>query len=602
MKYFFTSLLLITYFIGFSQEAKYKEYSYTEFFKMIEKEKDSVFKLKDALIKYNPKTDQRFRTNASPNEKKDTAYVYRNDIVVTKHLELNNIDFSWGFNNRSRELEGVLLDIHFKKSILLEDVASLYIKYCQFDAPVRYSMSNCNRKNPDSSVFRNSKYIEYSDFFDDFSYFSNCEDSSNNGNTVFTGNTFNPIQKVRGFSFRLVGSQFFVFEENTISNFDYIFYSVYKNSIVRIIDNFFDSDFIHISKTSQEGKFRWTNNRFSSPVFLELDPFSSADELDWNQFEKGFVAYNPFMNYTLQTKNRYPVQFSAEMRNRLAKQYIDSVRIYNEEAFAGETSLKSHFYSHYRSRYNTQIANKVYIDLKDFETKRLKIEHDQNPGFRSYFKWKVNQFLKLFSDYGTEPSKAIVVSVYVIFFFALIYLFFPNTWDSHGKNRLMNRFRFFTKYMNRDAGMHDVYLEGQQDELLASEDFKNYMQQSKKQIPTFFMAAAMPLYKWSISSTKLSASFLKRIDIMKGTWSDLPKSKRIWKSILLISAFTIAVLYDILIKMLNALMLSINTFTTLGFGEIPIKGLPRYLAIIQGFIGWFMLTIFSVSLISQLLN
>lgn len=32
----------------------------------------------------------------------------------------------------------------------------------------------------------------------------------------------------------------------------------------------------------------------------------------------------------------------------------------------------------------------------------------------------------------------------------------------------------------------------------------------------------------------------------------------------------------------------------LGFGvdEIPIKGLHRYLAIIKGFIGWFMLTIF----------
>lgn len=37
-------------------------------------------------------------------------------------------------------------------------------------------------------------------------------------------------------------------------------------------------------------------------------------------------------------------------------------------------------------------------------------------------------------------------------------------------------------------------------------------------------------------------------------------------------------------------------------GEIHIKGLPRYLAIIQGFIGWLMLTIFSVSLIAQLLN
>ena len=89
---------------------------------------------------------------------------------------------------------------------------------------------------------------------------------------------------------------------------------------------------------------------------------------------------------------------------------------------------------------------------------------------------------------------------------------------------------------------------------------------------------------------------------MKGSWSELPKSKRLWKSILLVGAFIIAIIYDLIIKILNALMLSINTFTTLGFGEIPIKGLPRYLAIVQGFIGWFMLTIFSVSLISQLLN
>lgn len=116
------------------------------------------------------------------------------------------------------------------------------------------------------------------------------------------------------------------------------------------------------------------------------------------------------------------------------------------------------------------------------------------------------------------------------------------------------------------------------------------------------LATAMPLYKWSVSGTKLSAWFLKRIDIMKGTWQELPQGKKLWKSILLIAAFLIAITYDLIIKVLNALMLSINTFTTLGFGEIPIKGLPRYLAIIQGFIGWFMLTIFSVSLISQLLN
>ncbi|MGB0807286.1 MAG: potassium channel family protein [Salibacteraceae bacterium] len=56
------------------------------------------------------------------------------------------------------------------------------------------------------------------------------------------------------------------------------------------------------------------------------------------------------------------------------------------------------------------------------------------------------------------------------------------------------------------------------------------------------------------------------------------------------------------INFLNALTLSLNAFTTLGFGDIPTHGAARYITIIQGFIGWFMLTIFSVSLISQVLG
>jgi hypothetical protein len=156
--------------------------------------------------------------------------------------------------------------------------------------------------------------------------------------------------------------------------------------------------------------------------------------------------------------------------------------------------------------------------------------------------------------------------------------------------------------MDKEAGIHEVYIEEQAEGLLEFEEFKTFVNSKQKKVPKIFTATALPLYKWAVSGTKLSASLLKRVDIMKGTWSELPQHKRIWKSILLIGAFVIAIIYDMAIKMLNALMLSINTFTTLGFGEIPIKGLPRYLAIIQGFIGWFMLTIFSVSLISQLLN
>ena len=137
---------------------------------------------------------------------------------------------------------------------------------------------------------------------------------------------------------------------------------------------------------------------------------------------------------------------------------------------------------------------------------------------------------------------------------------------------------------------------------MAAEDFKNYMLDSEKGIPRFFMATALPLYRWSVAGTKTFSWMLSKVDVLKGKWSDTEDSKKGGKSFLLIAPFIIALTYDLFIKILNALMLSINTFTTLGFGEIPIKGLPRYLAIIQGFIGWFMLTIFSVSLISQLLN
>ncbi|NJO92476.1 MAG: hypothetical protein HC831_28520 [Chloroflexia bacterium] len=62
------------------------------------------------------------------------------------------------------------------------------------------------------------------------------------------------------------------------------------------------------------------------------------------------------------------------------------------------------------------------------------------------------------------------------------------------------------------------------------------------------------------------------------------------------------VFYAFVSKAVNSLFLSINTFSTLGFGSIPVKGISRYLAILQGFLGWFLLSIFSVSLINQILQ
>ena len=56
------------------------------------------------------------------------------------------------------------------------------------------------------------------------------------------------------------------------------------------------------------------------------------------------------------------------------------------------------------------------------------------------------------------------------------------------------------------------------------------------------------------------------------------------------------------LRILDAFMVSLNAFSTLGFGGIPFQGVARYLVVCEGLVGWLMLTIFSVSLIGQLLR
>ncbi len=156
---------------------------------MIENEQDSVFVLKDALIKYNSKTDLRFRVEADPNQKRDSSYVYRNDIVVNKHLELSNVQFVYNVNSYSRYFEGVLLDIHFKKSILLEDVKSLYLQYCRFEEAFRYTLSNCDQKFSNKAGYDDLANFEYTDFSSSFSFYNNCSNSSLQNSQYFLENS-----------------------------------------------------------------------------------------------------------------------------------------------------------------------------------------------------------------------------------------------------------------------------------------------------------------------------------------------------------------------------------------------------------------------------
>jgi hypothetical protein len=55
-------------------------------------------------------------------------------------------------------------------------------------------------------------------------------------------------------------------------------------------------------------------------------------------------------------------------------------------------------------------------------------------------------------------------------------------------------------------------------------------------------------------------------------------------------------------KLFHSIILSMNAFVTLGFGSMKVKGDYIYLSIIEGIFGWFLLSIFTVSLINQIIN
>jgi hypothetical protein len=63
----------------------------------------------------------------------------------------------------------------------------------------------------------------------------------------------------------------------------------------------------------------------------------------------------------------------------------------------------------------------------------------------------------------------------------------------------------------------------------------------------------------------------------------------------------LVLLIGLFLSFFNAITLSINSFVTLGFGTIPTRGLAKYICIFQGFLGWFLLSIFIVALINQIL-
>jgi hypothetical protein len=256
-------------------------------------------------------------------------------------------------------------------------------------------------------------------------------------------------------------------------------------------------------------------NKFNSNVAIQLDKgyiFLDSNFFSNNlAFEFNGIDKTSYLNLTSLNHLNFGIANNKTFYDAKSKE-----QLLNDVGYKGLLRVYKGLYDFYKMIGDSESANKVYVKIREIEYRKLALDYASNPSFKTFFNLNLNRLLKFYTNYGTDPANALVVSFYIILCFGFIYFFFPSEWDISSKSELIKNFKDF-----------------------ASKNDKGY----------FF-------------------PFLK-----------------------MIFGFTISVI--------NATALSLNAFTTLGFGNIPTRGIARYICIIQGFIGWFLLSIFTVALINQ---
>ncbi|WKD86921.1 hypothetical protein KCTC32516_02301 [Polaribacter huanghezhanensis] len=223
-------------------------------------------------------------------------------------------------------------------------------------------------------------------------------------------------------------------------------------------------------------------NSFNKELLLRIDEFSINHTYRWKQWKNKVLSAGGFDLYlkSLVDKDKSLDYYDLYYTDSVFDNYKNRYKIEYENSYKFEMQLLGQFYDFYKLQHDSDYANQVYVEFKNLETKHYAYLYKENPTFNSFFTWKINQFLKIFSSYGTNPSLSIIFSLYVIFLFAFVYMLFPNNWETGKKNKLMNRLRFFIKYFRQNKGIREIYEEERQHDAMSYTEFRDYMHSSKK--------------------------------------------------------------------------------------------------------------------------
>ncbi|PLX13522.1 MAG: hypothetical protein C0598_03420 [Marinilabiliales bacterium] len=292
------------------------------------------------------------------------------------------------------------------------------------------------------------------------------------------------------------------------------------------------------------------------------------------------------------------IPYQAKSEEQLSKTlyYNDLMSSYNK------------FNTLYLDRGDRISANASYVEIKNIETRHQAYLQKVSPSFNNLINYKLNEFLRYFSDYATNPGKSLIQSLYVLLFFTIIYMFSFSLWDGMNYRFYLNQFNIFSDYISTNDSIEEVIKKHKSK--YSTEDTEDIqkilhsMKERGKRVPRLLRLFGQPLSFLGKFRLEVLPAIVNFLNFQPNSWESTKGFKKVWSGFMILLIALLFLVYILVVKFLNSLILSLNSFVVIGYGALPEQenSIAMYLTIIEGIIGWFLLTIFTITLLSQVLQ
>lgn len=381
-----------------------------------------------------------------------------------------------------------------------------------------------------------------------------------------------------------------VLHENSI-----VYFHSFDTDHFLISDCVFDCS-IQIGNFSVDRSFEYRNNSLYRKMVFAMAPNipTASSTMKYATIEGKIGSAYPIGNGMLRF-NRYDNE--REYRKDQIRPWIDTdvekniVPVYNK------------LLTMYDACADIESYNSCYNQMKKIEKTASKIRWETEGKVIYWFRWKMDNFLEYYNAYGTDPVLSLVNSFYWILAFAIIYIVFPSEEDNLRFHNIQAALSSYVSHFSEQQKHFFTADELYQKELENIHTMKSQFQANMEKLPPVVSLLGMPFYYLGFLFTLLKHRFRSVVKFnVYQDYAQLSKRGRLRTTIIISMNFIGFLIWGMVMRLINSLTLSLNAFVTLGYGEIEAKGVARYFCVVEGLVGWFLLSIFSVSLISQILQ